>query len=222
MPPPPLPNTPAVEMMPYTSEFDFLLFSLMQHSYYMVDSTTQMVYEGNHRLINFLYHHESHYPIQLQIVASDGSWGIVIQRKLWIQKHMVLSYGKPIITFQRAYPQQRYTQAQIEQWAKLHPNMNLSGDGHIGWGKDNPAKSYIVVSTHPYILFLKKEDDGLFRKVWELYGGIELNAGIMDKQGIIHAVEGHGISDPAMIYIQAETGVILSTEPTVQLTHRRY
>ena len=89
-------------------------------------------------------------------MAGDGFWGIVIQRKSWIQKQRALSYGEPIITFQRAYPHQRHIQAQIEQWAKIHPNMKLSGDGerdgHISWKKDNRAKSYIIISTHPYIL----------------------------------------------------------------------
>ncbi|MCL4253290.1 MAG: hypothetical protein KJ043_05880 [Anaerolineae bacterium] len=223
---PRLPDVPAVEMMPYTSEYDFLLFSLIQHPYYVVDSATQTVYEGNHLLLNFLYHPKNHYPTQ--IMADDGSWRIIItiRKKLWTQEQVIFGYGEPIIAFLRDYPHRRYTQAQLEGWAKTHPDMRLAGDGERDWliydGKDNPVKSYIVISTNPYIVFLKKEDDSLFRKVWELYGGIELSAGIIDKQGIIHATEGHGISDPAMIYIQAETGIILSTEPTVQLTHRRY
>lgn len=192
----------------------------MQHPYYVVNSTTQAVYEGNQKLIEFVYHDRNRYRLQAHLIASDGSWGVIIQNE------MMLGYGESIITFQADYPNHRYTQTQIEQWAKMHTRMNLSGDGERDWliyeGSNNPAKSYIVVSAYPYILFLKKEDDGLFRKVWELYGGIELNAGIVDKQGIIRAFEGHGISDPAMIDIQAETGIILATEPTVHLTHRRF
>ena len=202
-----------------TSESDFILMAIEHYAYWVVNDATHVVYEGNPHFLSFIYDTISYGELRTRLVACDGSWEILI-------KHgVMLGMGELYTSLRRAYPNKLDTQADIEQWADQHPYMRLIGDGEKDWliyaGKNNPAKSYILAYTSTYLLLFRKQDAKVFRKVWELSGGMDLTGHVI-VNGKIEANEGFGINDSSQIIIDAETGIVLSAEPAIQLKLRTY
>jgi len=202
-----------------TSESDFILMAFAHYAYWVVNEVTHVVYEGKPHFLSFIYDTISYGHLQTRLIACDGSWQIVIKNGV------MLGAGELYTSLRRAYPNKLDTQADIEQWADQHPYMNLIGDGEKDWliyaGKNNTAKSYILAYTSTYLLLFRKQDAKVFRKVWEVYGGIDLT-GHLIVNGKIEANEGFGVNDSSTVIIDAETGKILSAERAIKLELRTY
>jgi len=200
-----------------SAESDFVLMALSRQPYIIVNMKTQHAYMGNERLLEYLYR-VKFFLIHLRLMALDGSWQVDF--RLRANAYSIMCYGEGFKLAQQPFylPQ---TQAEIEHYADMHPDMRVIGDGEKDWllyeGKDNPARSYIMCYTDAYLLLYRKNEAGTFDKYWELYGGIQLTGGLI-RDGIIRANEGYGINDASEIILNAQTGEIIECERDLRQT----
>lgn len=209
-----LPPTPVdvSDVLPFaTSTFDELLLEIATRNYWIVDTKTSDVFEGNSKLLDFCY--AKFRRLHCRLIAKDGTWCVDISAdKVSIGGISVKNNGLG-----------GYTQAEIE--SKNTPYLYVVGDGLKDWllfdYQVNPAQSYIVASHWRYIVFFLKNVDGLFYKQWELYNGMELTGHQM-VDGLIHANEGFGFGDSTPFKIEAKTGDILKGDPCLKLDRYTY
>lgn len=218
--PPPAMDVGGAPVPLLTSESDFLLMTFAHYAYWIVNEVTHIVYEGNQRILSFIYDTLSYYHLHTRLIACDNSWQIVIKNGVMVGE------GELYTSLRRSYPAKIDTQADIEAWADQHRTLTIIGDGEKDWliytGKNNPVKSYIVAYTPAYILFFRKQDAKTFRKVWEVYGGIQLNCSLIRPNGKLKGNEGFGINDSSDFDIDPDTGEISGAEQAIKLKVRRF
>jgi hypothetical protein len=217
-PPPPI-DVGGAPVPLFTSECDFLLMTFAHYAYWVVNEVTHIVYEGNPHLLSFIYDTVSYSHLHTRLIACDNSWQILIKNGVMVGE------GELYTSLRRSYPNQIDTQADIEQWADQHPTITLIGDGEKDWliyaGKNNAVKSYIVAYTNAYILFFRRQDAKTFRKVWEVFGGIQLTATLI-QNGNMNGNEGFGVNDSSDFIIDPNTGDISNGEQAIRLKVRRF